>query len=93
MLERELNRIAYIAVEAVNATALHVRRMVGALCTAVGRAEREVNELAWDYNELAGSVRWSHRRSSTRADDRDQSVHSERIAEVISIDLRRRRAN
>ena len=92
MLQRELNRIADIAVEAVNATALHVRRIVGALYTALGRAKREVGDLAWDYNELAGSVRWSICHSSAVA-DRGQAAQSEHIADVISIDLRRRQAN
>jgi hypothetical protein len=93
MLDRELNRIAYMAVEAVNATALHVRRIVGALYTAVDRARREVSDLAWDYNELAGSVRWSARRSGTVADDRGQTTHTEHSADVISLELRRRKAN
>lgn len=93
MLERERNRIAYLAVEAVGVTVLHVRRIVGALHTAVGRAKREVSDLVWDYHELAGSVRWSARRSRTAADDHHQSVHDEHIADVISMDLRRRQAN
>ncbi|MEE6139081.1 hypothetical protein SKC41_22470 [Mycobacterium sp. 050128] len=93
MLERELNRIADIAVAAVNVTVLHVRRIVGALSTAVGRVNREVGDLAWDYNELAGSVRWSAHRKTTAADDQHQRVQSEHIADVISIDLRRRQAN
>ncbi|OBA64123.1 hypothetical protein A5647_03460 [Mycobacterium sp. 1100029.7] len=93
MLQRELNRIADIAVEAVNATALHVRRIVGAVYTALGRAKREVGDLAWDYNELAASVRWSEQRRSASTRDGADSVHSEQIADVISIDLRRRRAN
>jgi hypothetical protein len=93
MLQRELNRIADIAVEAVNATALHVRRIVGALYTALGRAKREVGDLAWDYNDLAGSVRWSTRHSSAVTDHRAQATQSEHIADVISIDLRRRQAN
>ena len=91
MLARELNRIADIAVEAVNATALHVRRIVAALCTALGRTKREVSDLAWDYRELAGSVRrWA--RGSTIA-TRGQATQSQHVADVISIDLRRRQAN
>ncbi|MCV7412913.1 hypothetical protein AWC05_12315 [Mycobacterium florentinum] len=78
-----MNRIADIGVEAVNVTVLHVRRIVAALCTALGRTKREVSDLAWDYGELAGRVRWSARRTTS-----DQHV-----AEVISIDLGRRRAN
>jgi hypothetical protein len=93
MLQRELNRIVDIAAEAVNATALHVQRIVGALCTALGRAKREVGDLAWDYNELAGSVRWSARRRTAATDIPGETVHTERIADVISMDLRRRQAN
>ena len=91
MLERELNRIADIAVEAVNVTVLHVRRIVAALCTALGRTKREVSDLAWDYSELAGSVR--RRSSRTATDHRGQTAESQEIADVISIDLRRRQAN
>jgi hypothetical protein len=90
MLERELNRIADIGVEAVNVTVLHVRRIVAGLCTALGRTKREVSDLAWDYSELAGSVR---RRSSTPTAHRGQTAESQEIADVISIDLRRRQAN
>lgn len=93
MLERELNRIADFAVEAVSVTALHARRIVGALHTAAGRAKREIGDLAWDYHELAGRARWSARRSSMVTDDVAATERSEHIAEVISIDLRRRQAN
>ncbi|WP_156624052.1 hypothetical protein [Mycobacterium sp. 852002-40037_SCH5390672] len=92
MLERELDRIAGIAVEAVDVTALHVRRAVGALCAALGRTKREVSDLAWDYSELAASVRRSAR-SSTATDQHAQTSESDEIADVIPIDLRRLRAN
>ncbi|GBG37594.1 hypothetical protein NJB14197_50480 [Mycobacterium montefiorense] len=93
VLERELNRIADIAVEVVNVTALHVRRIVAALCTALGRTKREVSDLAWDYSELAASLRRSARAGSTTTGDRDQTAESQEIADVISIELRRRQAN
>lgn len=92
-LERELNRIADIAVETVNVTVLHVRRIVGALCTALGRAKREVGDLAWDYSDLATSARFSARRSSAATGDDGQVIRSEHAADVISIDLHRRKAN
>jgi hypothetical protein len=93
MLQRELNRIADIAVDAVDATGLHVGRIVGALYTALGRAKREVGDLAWDYNELAGSARRSARHGGAVTEHRGQATQSEHIAEVVSIDLRRRKAN
>jgi hypothetical protein len=93
MLHRELNRITDIAVDAVDVTAVHVGRIVGALYTAVGRAKRELGDLAWDYNELAGSVRWSTRHGDAVTGHGAQATQSEHIAEVVSIDLRRRQAN
>lgn len=93
MLERELNRIAGIAVEAVNVTTVHVRRIVGALCAALARTTREISDLAWDYSELAASVRRSSRSSRTARSEHDQTAESQQIADVISIDLRRRQAN
>ncbi|BBZ70000.1 hypothetical protein [Mycobacterium paraseoulense] len=93
MLERELNRIADTAVEAVNVTVLHVRRTVGALCTALDRTKREVSDLAWDYGDLVTSVRFSARGSRASTGDDAQAMRSEHVADVISIDLRRRKAN
>lgn len=93
MLERELNRIAGIAVEAVNVTVLHVRRIVGGLCAALDRAKREVSDLACDYSDLAASVRFSARSSRVSSGHDGQVTHSEHVADVISIDLRRRKAN
>jgi hypothetical protein len=87
---RELNRICDVAMEAVTVTVLHVRRIAAGLCTAVGRTRREVSDLAWDYSQLARSVA---RRRSTTTDRRGQTTQSQHVAEVISIDLRRRRAN
>jgi hypothetical protein len=85
MLEQELNRIAVIAAEAVDVTVLHIRRIAAALGTALDRTKREVSDLAWDYTELAGSVR-----RNTVATD---ALTDQHIADVISIDLRRRLAN
>lgn len=93
MLERECNRIADIAVEAVNATAVHVGRMAAALCDALDRTKRELGDLAWDYSELAASVRRSARSSSAATDQHAQTAESQEIADVISIGLRRRKAN
>jgi hypothetical protein len=69
------------ALEAVNVTALHARRIVAALAKAIGQTRREVSDLVWDYNDLAGGVR----RRKDRGEDR--------LAEVVPIDLRRRQAN
>jgi hypothetical protein len=48
-----------LALEALNATAIHVRRIVGLISVAVGRSAREVRSLLWDYQDLAGEL---HRR-------------------------------
>ncbi len=93
MLQRELNRIADVATEAVNVTVLHVRRVVGALCTALDRTKREVSDLAWDYGDLASSVRFSARRGRASTGKDGREMRSEQAAEVISLDLRRRKAN
>ncbi|WP_077089046.1 hypothetical protein [Mycobacterium rhizamassiliense] len=88
-----MHRIADIAAEAVNATVLHLRRIVGALCTALGRTRREVSDLAWDYQNLAASVRFSARRGRASTADEGPAMQSEHVADVISIDMRRRKAN
>lgn len=93
MLERELSRVADIALEAVNITVLHVRRIVGALGTALDRTKREVGDLAWDYGDLVTGVRFSARTSRASSGDDGQVMRSEHVADVISIDLRRRKAN
>ena len=93
MLERELNRIAGIAVEALDVSVLHVRRIAGALCIALDRTKREVSDLAWDYGDLAASVRFSARNSRLTTGHDGQVMHGEHLADVISIDLRRRTAN
>jgi hypothetical protein len=91
-----MRRLADIAVEAVNTTVLHLRRIVGALCTALGRTRREVSDLAWDYRDLAGSARFWVRGSGLRTGGRTRSASTadgEHVADVISIELRRRKAN
>ncbi|OBG62225.1 MULTISPECIES: hypothetical protein [unclassified Mycobacterium] len=93
MLERELNRIADIAVEAVSVTVLHVRRIVGVLCTALDRTKREVGDLAWDYGDLATSVGFSARRNRASTEHDGRETLSEHADNVISIELRRRKAN
>ncbi|OCB62818.1 hypothetical protein A5677_11340 [Mycobacterium malmoense] len=93
MLVRELNRIADTAVEGVNVTVLHVRRIVGALCAALARTKCEVGDLAWDYTDLAASVGFSARSSRAFTGDDGQAMHGEDVADVISIELRRRKVN
>jgi hypothetical protein len=56
MLERELDHANDIACEAVNATAMHLRRIAGLVATALARAAHEVADLAWDYRDLAGDL-------------------------------------
>jgi hypothetical protein len=65
MLEQELDRATDVAFEAVNATAMHLRRIVGLVSTALGRVAHEVADLAWNYQDLAGDLcRSNHNRNS-----------------------------
>jgi hypothetical protein len=43
--------------EAVHATVLHLRRIVGAVSVALGRVQREAKDLVWDYQDVAGDLR------------------------------------
>ncbi len=43
--------------EAVHATVVHVRRIVGAVSTAAIRAKRETQDLAWDYQDVVEDLR------------------------------------
>lgn len=82
-----------IVAQAVDATVLHVRRIVAALFTAVDRTKREVGDLAWDYGDLAASVHRSARRARVSTGHDGQVLDSEYVADVISIDVRRRKAD
>ncbi len=57
MLEREIGRVADVAFDAVDATITRMVRVVGFVSTAVARAAREISDLAWDYQDLAGDLR------------------------------------
>jgi hypothetical protein len=48
-----------VAHEAVYATVLHLRRIVGAVSVALVRVKREAEDLVWDYEDLAGDLRSS----------------------------------
>jgi hypothetical protein len=52
-----LTRGADAAHEAVHATALHARRVVGAVSVAVTRVAREAHDLVWDYQDVAADLR------------------------------------
>lgn len=43
--------------EAVYATALHARRIVGAVSVAADRVKRETQDLVWDYQDVATDLR------------------------------------
>ena len=45
--------------EAVHATVLHARRIVGAVSEAAVRVKRETEDLVWDYQDVAGELRRS----------------------------------
>jgi hypothetical protein len=57
MLERELGRAADVTFEAANASVTRIHRMAALVTAALGRAAREVSELVWDYQDLAGDLR------------------------------------
>ena len=52
-----LTRGADAAHEAVHATVLHLRRIVGAVSVALGRVTREAQDLVWDYQDVASDLR------------------------------------
>jgi len=43
--------------EAVHATVVHLRRIVGAISGAAARVAREAQNLAWDYRDVASDLR------------------------------------
>ena len=45
--------------EAVHATAVHARRILGAVATAATRVKQETQDLAWDYQDVAADLRRS----------------------------------
>jgi hypothetical protein len=52
-----LTRGTDAAHEAVHATVLHLRRIVGAVSVALGRVTREAQDLVWDYRDVASDLR------------------------------------
>lgn len=57
MLIRELTRASNIVVEAVNVTAVHLRCIAGLVSALVTKTTQEVEDLVWDYQDLAGELR------------------------------------
>ena len=53
-----LTRGTDAAHEAVHATVVHLRRIVGAVSVALGRVRREAQDLVWDYQDVAADLRW-----------------------------------
>jgi Sec-independent protein translocase protein TatA len=88
MLRRRVQRVVTVAADVVDVTAVHLRRIVGHVGAGVGRARREVSEMAWEFDELAGELRRS-KRSKTRA----EPAPDDHLADVVPIDLWRRQAN
>ena len=43
--------------QAVGVTALHLRRITGAVAEALGRVRRETHDLMWDYQDVAADLR------------------------------------
>lgn len=54
-----LTRGADAAHEAVHATTLYVRRIVGAVTTAASRVAKESGDLVWNYQDVAADLRRS----------------------------------
>jgi hypothetical protein len=52
-----LTRGTDAAHEAVRATVLHARRIVGAVSLAVNRVGRETQDLVWDFQDVAADLR------------------------------------
>ena len=52
-----LTRGTDAANEAVYATVLHLRRIIGAVSVALTRVTREAQDLAWDYQDVAADLR------------------------------------
>jgi hypothetical protein len=52
-----LTRGTDAAHEAVHATVVHLRRIVGAVSVALGRVTREAQDLVWDYQDVASDLR------------------------------------
>jgi hypothetical protein len=75
MLERGLDRATGVAFEAVNVTAMHLRRIAGLVSTALARAVQEVEDLVWDYQDLAGDLRRSDRPSNGLHDAGSSDLH------------------
>jgi hypothetical protein len=75
MLEQELDRATGVAFEVVNATAMHLRRIVGPVSVASARVAREVADLVWEYQDLAGDLRQSDRSTNGPHDGASIDVH------------------
>jgi hypothetical protein len=71
----EFTRVTDVAFEAVQVTVLHSRRIVGVVSSALRRVTQEVEDLVWDYRDVAGDLRRSARTG-------------EQLPEVAPIDLR-----
>jgi len=66
-----LTRGTDAAHEAVHATVVHLRRIVGAVSVALGRVTREAQDLVWDYQDVASDLR---RRSDSAEPQRERPV-------------------
>ena len=56
-VDAALTRGTDAAHEAVHATVVHLRRIVGAVSVALGRVRREAQDLVWDYQDVAADLR------------------------------------
>ena len=74
-----LTRGTDAAHEAAHATAVHLRRIVGAVSVAVTRVTKETRDLAWNYQDVAADLRRPSD-TGTRAHQRELSQENVRPA-------------
>jgi hypothetical protein len=72
-----LTRGVDAAHDAVHATVLHLRRIVGAVTVALGRVTRETQDLVWDYQDVASDLR-------RRGDSEEPQIHRPALRVVHS---------
>ena len=77
-LDRGLNaahRGLDIAYEAVLTTVIHARRLVGVLSKSAGRIVQEVEDLVWDYQDVAGGRQYVRDNEITDVGQLDRRSH------------------
>jgi hypothetical protein len=68
MPDRNLDRATDVAIEAANATVVHLGRIAKLVATALGRAAQEVADLVLIYQDLASEFNKSSRDGKSQRD-------------------------